>query len=248
MSTFLVTQSLEVAVDEHGHALRVDDGFAVERLVKISDDLTAVQLTADEEAAYANSGVRFSAGRTLISDRRVARALALLSHRQKLRFDPLDGTPVLFDDAGIVASGGASGKIFPRVDPAVIGLVWLADTGKLLLARGRHRSYFSLVAGYVDAGENLEEAFIREVKEETGRRISTPQYWGSQPWPIGESLMVGFSAVTQDEHPISEPDGELAETRWVRPAELSEIQLAGPGSIARAMLGQVYYEETGRQL
>jgi NAD+ diphosphatase len=83
---------------------------------------------------------------------------------------------------------------FPRLAPAVIVLVERGD--QLLMARARHFApgVYSVVAGFVEPGETLEEAVQREVFEETGIRIKDIRYFGSQPWPFPHSLMVGFTA------------------------------------------------------
>ncbi|HSR12862.1 MAG TPA: NAD(+) diphosphatase [Thermodesulfobacteriota bacterium] len=83
---------------------------------------------------------------------------------------------------------------FPRLAPAVIVLV---ERGReLLMARSRHFApgVYSVLAGFVEPGETLEEAVEREVFEETGIRIRDIRYFGSQPWPFPHSLMIGFTA------------------------------------------------------
>ncbi len=192
---------------------------------------------ADVEKLAERVGGRVAGPREFGADRVVTKAIALLRHRDLVRFDPLDGSELVFDDDGVVARGSAAKRIYPRVDPAVIGLIELAGTDRMLLARNAHRSTFwSLIAGYVDPGENLEEAFVREAYEETGRRIHTVRYWGSQPWAPSGSLMVGFTAVTDDASAVAATDGELVEIRWVGSDELDALPLARPGSIAHAMI------------
>lgn len=90
---------------------------------------------------------------------------------------------------------GACGTSYrPRVPPAII--VAVERPGQILLARGRGfpPGLYGLVAGFVEPGETLEEAAVREVREEVGLEIADLVYAGSQPWPIGRSLMVAFRA------------------------------------------------------
>ena len=83
---------------------------------------------------------------------------------------------------------------FPRLSPAVIVLVQRGN--QLLMARSRHFApgVYSVLAGFVEPGETLEEAVEREVFEETGIRVKDIRYFGSQPWPFPHSLMIGFTA------------------------------------------------------
>ncbi len=83
---------------------------------------------------------------------------------------------------------------YPRLSPAVIMLVYKED--KVLLARApRFRAgMYSVLAGFVEPGESLEETVAREVREEVGIEVKNIRYFGSQPWPFPKSLMVGFVA------------------------------------------------------
>jgi NAD+ diphosphatase len=78
---------------------------------------------------------------------------------------------------------------------------------------------FSTLAGFVEPGESLEEAVAREVLEETGVRVGTVRYHGSQPWPFPASLMVGFRATAESTDLTVDAD-EIAEARWFTAAEL----------------------------
>lgn len=244
----LISPAGEVITHPDGTPATGALGVSPDRLVRIDASTWAVRVTNEEDQELTGAGLRHHPSRELLDDRRIARALALLSNRERLRFDPVDGSEVTFDSHGVVASGTGSGQIFPRVDPAVIGLVTHEETGQVLLGRNARRDYYSLIAGYVDAGENLEEAFIREVWEETARRISAPRYWGSQPWPLGGSLMVGFEARTTDTEALGDTDGELADIVWAHAEELDNIPLAGRGSIAHAMLDDWRKRMTGKGL
>ncbi len=90
------------------------------------------------------------------------------------------------DNCGLVA--------YPRISPAIIVLVRRGDT--ILLARSPRfpPGLHSIIAGFVEPGETLEEAIPREVREETGIEITNIRYFGSEPWPFPGSLMIGFTA------------------------------------------------------
>jgi NAD+ diphosphatase len=134
---------------------------------------------------------------------------------------------------------------FPRTDPVVI--VRVSDGGDGLLL-GRHARWpegrFSLLAGYVEPGETLEDAVRREVLEESGVALDSVAYIASQPWPFPSSLMVGFSAVAERGDP-SPADDELAEVRWFERSEIEaaargdgELMLAPAYSIARRLIDE----------
>ena len=122
---------------------------------------------------------------------------------------------------------------FPRISPAVIVLV--ERDGKALLARsGRFpEGLFSTIAGFVEPGETLEDAVRREVREETGIDVKNIRYFGSQPWPFPDSLMVGFTAEYAGGE-ITVDDNEILDARWFGAENLPEIP--GKVSIARALI------------
>lgn len=173
-----------------------------------------------------------------LRDRLVDAAVSLLRNRERVRFDPSDGSELRYAEGGVAY--GASGRpLFPRLDPAVIGIVELSGADRLLLGmNASHRKYFSLIAGYVSHGETLEEAFAREVWEEAGRRVNGIVYVGSQPWPVSGSLMVGMRGLTEDADQQAATDGELAESIWVSSRDILErrVPIAAPGSIAHDMI------------
>ncbi len=102
---------------------------------------------------------------------------------------------------------------FPRLSPAVIVLVERGH--ELLMARSRHFApgVYSVIAGFVEPGETLEQAAEREVWEEVGIRIRDIRYFGSQPWPFPHSLMIGFTA-TYASGAISINDEEIEDANW----------------------------------
>jgi NAD+ diphosphatase len=123
--------------------------------------------------------------------------------------------------------------IFPQVAPAVI--VAVISRQRLLLARsGRFAGrMFSVIAGYVEPGETLEECVRREVCEEVGLEIGDIRYFGSQPWPFSGSLMVGFTAAHTGGE-IAVDHKEIQEAGWFTATDLPEIP--GRISIARQLI------------
>jgi NAD+ diphosphatase len=122
---------------------------------------------------------------------------------------------------------------FPRLAPAIIVLVERGH--ELLLARSRHflPKMYSVLAGFVEPGESLEEAVVREVKEEVGIDVKDIKYFGSQPWPFPHSLMIGFTA-TYAGSEISLDDSEIEDAGWFTPDHLPQIP--GKISIARKLI------------
>ncbi len=126
---------------------------------------------------------------------------------------------------------------YPRISPAIIVAVTRCDAEqpRILLARN-HRfpaGRYSVIAGFVEAGETLEECVRREVKEETGVLVGSIHYFGSQPWPFPNSLMIGFTADYAGGE-IVLGDGEIADAQWFTP---DALPLLPPKiSIARQMI------------
>ena len=173
-----------------------------------------------------------------------AYAGSLLAWHRRHRFCANCGAPTEPRDGGHERVCPACGAHhFPRTDPVVIVLVTDGADGLLL---GRQASWpegrFSLLAGYVEPGETLEEAVRREVLEESGVRLDSVSYLASQPWPFPSSLMLGFSALAERGDPRPR-DGELAQVRWFERDEVERaargegpLMLAPPYSIARRLI------------
>ena len=122
---------------------------------------------------------------------------------------------------------------YPKLSPAVITLVTRGD--EILLQRNSHyrSAHWSLVAGFVEPGETLEEAARREIREEASIEVRDLRYVQSQTWPFPSNIMIGFRA----EYASGElkPDGEeVIESGWFRRGSLPEIPRQG--SIARMMI------------
>lgn len=102
---------------------------------------------------------------------------------------------------------------FTRLSPAVITAI--VKEGKLLMAKHTYGGYnrYALIAGFVEAGETLEEAVMRETEEEVGIKVKNLKYFGSQPWPYPHSLMIGFTAEYESGE-IKVDEKEIEDARW----------------------------------
>lgn len=194
------------------------------------------------------AGLREAAG--LLDDRDaglLVNAVALEAWHATHEYCPRCGTRTDVAAAGHMRVCPRDGsQHFPRVDPAVIMLVH-DDDDRVLLARGQGwgEGRMSVLAGFVEPGESLEHAVIREVMEEVGVLVASPRYLGSQPWPFPRSLMLGFSAraVTTELRP---DQSEIAEAHWLSRAELAarvesgELGLPSQVSIARRLIETWY--------
>ena len=111
---------------------------------------------------------------------------------------------------------------YPRLSPAVI--VAIVKDNRILLARNRHYkgAFYSVLAGFVEPGESLEECVKREIKEAVGITVKNIRYFGSQPWPFPDSLMIAFvSDYASGE--IVVDGSEIIEAAWFSKYELPQI-------------------------
>ncbi len=104
-------------------------------------------------------------------------------------------------------------EIWPRLTPAIIVLVYRGD--QILLARHRRSisGFYSCLAGFVEAGETLEQTVIREIHEEVGLTVESPIYRSSQSWPFPSNLMLAFRAECLQGEPVPDQE-EILEARW----------------------------------
>lgn len=135
--------------------------------------------------------------------------------------------------------------VYPRVAPAMITLVTRGEPGpdqEALLARGVRfpRPMYSCLAGFVEPGEDLEGAVVREVREEVGVDVDDVCYVGSQPWPFPHSLMVGFRANWVGGDIVCE-EGEILDANWYRKDALPTIP---PGISIAGKIIQQWLDET----
>lgn len=190
-----------------------------------------------------------------------ATAVAMLAWQGRSKFAPWSGEPMALEKGGWVRVAPDGKEDYPRTDPAVICLVH-DGADRVLLARqpAWPQRWFSVLAGFCEPGESLEQCVEREVAEEVGVDVSDVGYLGSQPWPFPRSLMIGFQAVADPAQPLVPAAGEIAEAQWFHVDEVAEalahrrdwrtdarpqpqsgppdvpLLLPGPISIARAMI------------
>jgi NAD+ diphosphatase len=181
----------------------------------------------------------------------LAYARGLIHWHSRHRFCGVCGAPTRSEEAGHLrrcTNPACGAGHFPRTDPAVIMLVH--DGERVLLGRqaqwppGMH----SVLAGFVEPGESLEEAVAREVFEETGIAVDEVRYRSSQPWPFPSSIMLGFTARALSTEIKLSPD-EIESAAWYsrddlrRSPEDATFRLPRRDSIARRLLEDWLAEE-----
>ncbi len=189
----------------------------------------------------------------LLSDRDaglLTHAVALANWHETFTHCPRCGSPTDPVSSGHARRCPVDGsEHFPRVDPAMIVLV-TDPADRALLARNAMwpERRVSILAGFVEGGESAEQAVAREVAEETGIAVSAVTYLGSQPWPMPQSLMLGFRAAA-DTTEIQVDADEIAEANWYSRDELAAainagtLRLPPPVSIAHGIIEAWYGRE-----
>ena len=257
-----------VVVAQHGRALcEINDERAAQVFVAPGEAPDGVRfLLGVDEAGTAyfgvagpladprpDSGLRAAPLREagpLLSDRDaglMTHAVALANWHETFTHCPRCGSPT-----DPVASGHArrcpvdASEHFPRVDPAMIVLVTDPDD-RALLARNAMwpERRVSVLAGFVEAGESAEQAVAREVAEETAIQVTSVTYLGSQPWPMPQSLMLGFRAAATHTKITVDAD-EIAEAHWYsredlrRAIDIGNLRQPPPVSIAHRIIQSWY--------
>lgn len=112
--------------------------------------------------------------------------------------------------------------VYPRISPATITAVFKEN--QILLAHNRNfgHNLYSLIAGFVEPGESLEQCVAREIREEVGLKVKNIRYFGSQPWPFPDSLMLAFTAEYESGE-IHEDQNEILDAKWFHAGNLPDI-------------------------
>lgn len=176
-------------------------------------------------------------------------AIGLAEWHHAVRHCPRCGADLVAVQSGhVLQCTGCGRQQFPRTDPAVIMLV-TDDDDRALLGRqpvwpeGR----WSTLAGFVEPGESIEQAVRREVMEETGVRVDAVSYFGSQPWPLPASLMLGFVGHAETLE-IAVDGDEIEDARWFSRDDVragtadGSLVLPGGISISRSLVEHWYGE------
>lgn len=232
--------------EEVSHLLTEDQTLTT--LLGTWDDTPVFAMPASEDALndWERMDIRL-AGQHLSADEAsiAAHARALYLWRSRTKFCSVCSAPLVAERAGHVlrCTGESCGiEHFPRVDTAVIMLVH--DGGDRILLGRAHawpEGMHSVLAGFLEPGESLEEAVAREVYEEAGVRVRDVHYHSSQPWPFPASLMVGFSCEAKATA-LNIDNKELEAAAWysreelLLPAEQRPINLPRRLSVSRRLI------------
>ena len=169
-------------------------------------------------------------------------SLAVANWHEINQHCPKCGTPTVIEQGGWVRRCFKdNNEIFPRTDPAIIVAITDQQDRILLGSQGTwEQNRWSVLAGFVEAGESLEAAVVREMKEECGLEVFDLEYLYSQSWPFPQSLMLGFRAKADSSIEFL-PDGEeIVKLRWFSRAEITaeakSILLPGNSTISRALI------------
>lgn len=213
----------------------------------VQTDAAAAELDPDE-----SHWVNLRSVAAELSDRDAGvftEALAITNWHASHTHCPRCGTPTVVEQGGWMRHCLVDdNEVFPRTDPAIIAAVLDRDDRLLLGSNAMwENNRWSLLAGFVEAGESFESAVAREILEESGMRVVDPRYLASQPWPFPASIMVGFRCwIAEDQDPAAlRPDGEeILALRWFSRDDLwrerDDLLLPGGASIAHAIVADWY--------
>ena len=170
----------------------------------------------------------------------ISRASILVNWKAANQFCSTCGNKTLFNSKeGAPDCECLAPPRYPIISPCIITLIH--DKDKILLGRSKFfpPNMFSTLAGFIEAGENAEEALVREVMEEVNVKVSEIKYYGSQSWPFPSQLMLGYFC-KYVEGEIKLNDAELEEARWFH---LNDLPMIPPDSSISGQLIRSYISD-----
>ena len=230
LRVYLGKTTIETALEPKGSAI----------VLAVVNDNSAMSIEADP--------LLWQSLRTLgseLSDRDAGlftQSLAVANWHEINQHCPKCGTPTVIEQGGWARRCFKDdNEIFPRTDPAIIVAITDQEDRILLGSQGTwEQNRWSILAGFVEAGESLEAAVVREMKEECGLDVFDVEYLYSQSWPFPQSLMLGFTAKADSSIEVL-PDGEeIVKLRWFSRADIAaeakSLLLPSDSTISRALI------------
>jgi NAD+ diphosphatase len=230
LRVYLGKTTIETALEPKGSAI----------VLAVVNDNSAMSIEADP--------LLWQSLRTLgseLSDRDAGlftQSLAVANWHEINQHCPKCGTPTVIEQGGWARRCFKDdNEIFPRTDPAIIVAITDQEDRILLGSQGTwEQNRWSILAGFVEAGESLEAAVVREMKEECGLDVFDIEYLYSQSWPFPQSLMLGFTAKADSSIEFL-PDGEeIVKLRWFSRADIAaeakSLLLPSDSTISRALI------------
>ena len=226
---------LPLSVDTNGLGLACERSHTIGTIGTIPCRSLAVPVACAEPAGWRFEGLRSLFGTiNEVFFVVAARALEICEWDREHRFCGSCGSPTALKPGERAFECAACGHLgYPRISPAVI--VAVVRDRRILLARARRfpPGMFSVLAGFVEPGETLEECVGREVHEETAITVKNLRYFSSQPWPFPHSLMVAFTAEYESGEITVDPS-EIVEADWFAADSLPF--LPDPITVARKLI------------
>lgn len=177
----------------------------------------------DETEQYLMTGLRASYEYLPYSQYQIAgKAHEILHWDKNSNFCPACGTPTEKREPIMKKCPNCGNELYPAISTAILALVRKEDSILLVHARNFRGTFKSLVAGFLETGETLEECVAREVLEETGLKVKNITYFGNQAWPYPSGLMVGFIADYESGEIVLQEE-ELSEGAFYTKDNLPEI-------------------------
>ncbi|HEX8394950.1 MAG TPA: NAD(+) diphosphatase [Longimicrobium sp.] len=246
----------EMLVRVDADAVRVPRGREVATLLDAGTPIPAGDVggaecvaLAVEGEAHAPEGMEFRGLRGLHAVlgadefRMAGRASQILEWDRAHRFCGRCGSPTQPGPEPLArACTGCDAVHYPRLSPAV--LISIIHQNRILLARGPQFTpgMYSVLAGFVEPGESLEETCIREAREEVGVEIAEVRYVASQPWPFPSQVMIAFTSTYAGGEIVPQP-GEIEEARWFTVDEIPMVP--APLSLSRTLIDRFVREQGG---